>query len=92
LYTGSEDGVLVGWSLPPLSDIRTGDYEHDQDPGDGREDARSDDEMDVDQDQDSDEDESESDEEEVVFGRRRVGGKREANDVLTGKEGKRRRA
>jgi hypothetical protein len=88
LYTGSEDGILAGWSLPPLSEIRTGDRGHDEDPGDGREDADSDDEMDVDQDEG---DEEESDEEEVVFGRRRSG-KREASDVLGASDGKRRRA
>jgi hypothetical protein len=90
LYTGSEDGILAGWSLPSLSEIRTGDREHDEDPGDGREDVDSDDDdgMDVDE----EEDEEESDEEEVVFGRRRTGGKREASDVLGASDGKRRRA
>ena len=84
--------MLVGWSLPSLSEIRTGDREHDEDPGDGREDAESDDEMDVDGEGDDDErDEEESDEEEVVFGRRRTGGKREASDVLGSSDGKRRR-
>lgn len=45
IYTGSEDGVLAGWSLPSLGDrIRTGDPEIDDDGGDGREDIKSDDE------------------------------------------------
>ena len=83
--------MLAGWSLPNLSEIRTGDRMHDEDPGDGREDANSDDDMEVDDD-DEDEDEEESEEDEVVFGRRAKTGKREANEVLGGKQGKRRRA
>lgn len=72
LYTGSEDGVLSGWSLASLpSRLIIGDAEVDDDGGDGREDINSDDEgdeeseietessgMDVDED-DEEEDESE---------------------------------
>jgi hypothetical protein len=87
LYTGSEDGVLAGWSLPDLSEIRTGDRDHDNDGGDGREDIDSADEDENDgMDVDEDEEES-SDDDEVVFG-----GKRGASEVLgSGSGGKRRK-
>jgi len=44
LYTGSEDGVLAGWSLASLPRLAVGDAEIDDDGGDGREDIRSEDE------------------------------------------------
>ncbi|TXT13717.1 hypothetical protein VHUM_01084 [Vanrija humicola] len=43
LYTGSEDGVLAGWSLAGLPRLVTGNPVVDDDGGDGREDAASDD-------------------------------------------------
>lgn len=43
LYTGSEDGVLAGWSLASMR-LRTGDPDVDDDGGDGREDIDSEDE------------------------------------------------
>jgi hypothetical protein len=46
LYTGSEDGVLAGWSLASLPRLVTGDAAVDDDGGDGREDINSDDESD----------------------------------------------
>lgn len=68
IYTGSEDGVLAGWSLASLDKLRIGDPEVDDDGGDGREggeeedeeeeeseietELESDDEMDVDDDSD----------------------------------------
>ncbi|KAK4685741.1 WD repeat-containing protein 89, partial [Tremellales sp. Uapishka_1] len=60
VYTGSEDGVLSGWSLSALSSrLQIGDPEIDDDGGDGREGVMSDDE---DDEQDSDESEIETDE------------------------------
>lgn len=44
LYTGSEDGVLAGWSLASIPRLMTGDPEVDDDGGDGREDIDSADE------------------------------------------------
>jgi hypothetical protein len=44
LYTGSEDGVLAGWSLASLPRLAVGDAAIDDDGGDGREDIRSEDE------------------------------------------------
>lgn len=45
IYTGSEDGVLSGWSLSSLpSRLVVGDNEIDDDGGDGREDIGSEDE------------------------------------------------
>jgi hypothetical protein len=47
IYTGSEDGVLSGWSLASLpSRLLVGDPEVDDDGGDGREAVGSDDEED----------------------------------------------
>lgn len=46
IYTGSEDGVLAGWSLAGMSRLRIGNPEVDDDGGDGREDVGSDDEGD----------------------------------------------
>lgn len=46
IYTGSEDGVLSGWSLASMSNggrLRTGDKDRDDDGGDGRENASDDD-------------------------------------------------
>ena len=45
IYTGSEDGVLSGWSLASLPQkLRVGDPDIDDDGGDGRENINSDDE------------------------------------------------
>lgn len=44
LYTGSEDGVLAGWSIASLPRVLVGDPEIDDDGGDGREDINSEDE------------------------------------------------
>lgn len=46
IYTGSEDGVLAGWSLSGMARLRIGNPEVDDDGGDGREDVDSDDEED----------------------------------------------
>jgi len=46
IYTGSEDGVLCGWSLAGLPRLVVGDPEVDDDGGDGRDDVASDDEGD----------------------------------------------
>ena len=46
IYTGSEDGILCGWSLASLPRLIVGDPEVDDDGGDGREDVVSDDEAD----------------------------------------------
>jgi len=46
IYTGSEDGVICGWSLASLPRLVIGDPEVDDDGGDGREDVASDDEGD----------------------------------------------
>ncbi len=46
IYTGSEDGVLCGWSLAGLPRLVVGDREMDDDGGDGRENVESDDESD----------------------------------------------
>ena len=73
IYTGSEDGILSGWSLASLaSRLVVGDAEIDDDGGDGREDIDSDNEedeeseietessgMDVDDDDDDDEEDRE---------------------------------
>lgn len=44
LYTGSEDGVLAGWSLASLPKLVVGDPDIDNDDGDGREAIDSEDE------------------------------------------------
>ncbi|KAL1411160.1 hypothetical protein Q8F55_002110 [Vanrija albida] len=59
LYTGSEDGVLAGWSLASLPRLLTGNPAIDDDGGDGREDANSDD--DEDEESEIDTESSESD-------------------------------
>ena len=46
IYTGSEDGVLSGWSLASMGRLVVGDQEIDDDGGDGREDIDSDNEED----------------------------------------------
>lgn len=69
IYTGSEDGVLSGWSLPSLqSRLITGDPDIDDDGGDGREDVDSEEsgeseiETEDEDDMDVDEDDNERDE------------------------------
>jgi hypothetical protein len=58
IYTGSEDGVLAGWSLSDLaSRLRVGDPEVDDDGGDGREGVESDDEGDEESEIESEEEE-----------------------------------
>ena len=45
IYTGSEDGVLSGWSLASLPNkLVVGDADIDDDGGDGRDDIKSEDE------------------------------------------------
>jgi hypothetical protein len=73
LYTGSEDSVLSGWSIPSSADgegtfLRTGDPTVDDDGGDGRGEDDEDDEMDSEESEEEmsvgseDEDEVERDE------------------------------
>jgi hypothetical protein len=91
LYTGSEDGILCGWQLPPSNSLSNGDSsresteeadmsdesEHEQDEEDG---------MNVDEDDDEDE---------MVFagreGEHAENGKRRAAEVWGGGNSKRRR-
>ncbi|ORY28763.1 WD40-repeat-containing domain protein [Naematelia encephala] len=58
LYTGSEDGVLCGWSLASLPErLRVGDPDIDDDGGDGREGIdRADEESEIESDDDDDDD------------------------------------
>lgn len=67
LYTGSEDGVLSGWSLASLpSRLICGDPGLDDDGGDGRENIDEDEESEIEseeEDEDEDEDMDMSDEE-----------------------------
>lgn len=92
IYTGSEDGVLSGWSLASLpSRLLVGDPEIDDDGGDGREDIASDDEseeseivteesdeeMDVDDDDERDEQEPGPRNGPIIGGRRHADERRE---------------
>lgn len=77
LYTGSEDGVLAGWSLASLPRLVCGDPEVDDDGGDGREDIDSEDESEIETEESEEEesdrsdrsDEDEEDEEGPRWGR-----------------------
>ncbi len=91
LYSGSEDGVISGWNLPDPSEFITGDAEHDDDGGDGREDVESDDEDDEGDEDEMDVDDDDGDEEEMVRGKRK-GEKRPGSEVWGGgSEGRKRR-
>lgn len=72
LYTGSEDGVLAGWSLASLPRLIVGDPEVDDDGGDGREDINSEDESEIESTTSEESDQSDdSDSEDETWGRRR---------------------
>ncbi|RSH95031.1 hypothetical protein EHS25_000117 [Saitozyma podzolica] len=66
LYTGSEDGVLSGWSLASLQ-LRVGDHTLDDDGGDGREDIRSDEEEEQEESEIETEDESEGEDQDETM-------------------------
>lgn len=65
LYTGSEDGVLCGWSLASLPRLAVGDPEIDDDGGDGREDIDSEDEESEIETEESEEESDRSDDDEA---------------------------
>lgn len=93
IYTGSEDGILCGWQMPPSDSLTTGDSSRESteeaDMSDGSQDGRDEQEdendgMNVDED----------DEEDMVFAGRAdavENGKRRAAEVWGGGSGKRRR-
>lgn len=52
IYTGSEDGILAGWSLAGLPPLVRGDPDVDDDGGDGRDESDSDSDSDTSMDTD----------------------------------------
>lgn len=100
LYTGSEDGVLAGWSLAALPPLMVGDPNVDDDGGDGRDegtDSDSDESMDTDEELEiSDRSDSDDSDDSSASGRdrRRGGGMAQArepkedNPVLRGRDRK----
>lgn len=85
LYTGSEDSILSGWSIPPGL-LRVGDPALDDDGGDGRDAVSSDDEMD-----EESEIESEEEDEMDVDEEKGATGKRLASEVWGDGDGRRKR-
>ncbi|GMK56377.1 hypothetical protein CspeluHIS016_0302170 [Cutaneotrichosporon spelunceum] len=73
LYTGSEDGVLAGWSLASLPRLVVGDPEVDDDGGDGREDINSEDESEIESTTSEESDRSDDSDDEEMWGRRSYG-------------------
>lgn len=95
LYTGSEDGVLCGWSLASLpSRLLCGDPELDDDGGDGREDIDEDEESEIETEDEEEDEEMDMDhgDEERDGGRGGPvwGGGRDRKDERQGKRQERR--
>lgn len=92
LYTGSEDGILCGWQLPPSNSLSNGDSSREStEEADMSEDSEHEQEEEEDDGMNVDED----DEDEMVFagreGEHAENGKRRAGEVLGGGNSKRRR-
>lgn len=89
LYTGSEDGVLAGWSLAALPPLVRGDPEVDDDGGDGRDEDESDSDSSMDTDDELEiSDRSDSDDYSAERKMDAEPRRREDNPVLRGRDRK----